>query len=182
MTAGIFYADQLDAVLRDSATAILDLLSALPGSRVVYKYIRNSHQDDPFRYGFLPLSALVVPELKNGTYMTRTLLELFLVFFLFWYFLRKKSKPDAANDIKLTEPVSCMDATHMHSLIFKIQEIQELIDEWEPEPLVAPLTDFEKSDIEKVPVIQGYLSVVLLCFIHFNVISIQFPGTQNQAF
>jgi hypothetical protein len=54
--------------------------------------------------------------LENVTNMARTLLELFLVVFLFWYFLRKKSKPDAANDIKLTEPVICIDATLVLSL------------------------------------------------------------------
>jgi hypothetical protein len=36
----------------------------------------------------------------------RTLLELLLVVFLFWYFLSKKSRPGEASMVKLTEKVT----------------------------------------------------------------------------
>jgi hypothetical protein len=37
------------------------------------------------------------------------------------------------------------------------QEIDDLIDEWTPEPLVAKTTAFEEADLEKRPVIVGYV-------------------------
>ncbi len=41
-----------------------------------------------------------------------------------------------------------------HRLLF-LQEIDELVDEWQPEPLVTPITAEQKADLAKVPVIQG---------------------------
>jgi serine palmitoyltransferase len=63
-------------------------------------------------------------------------LEIFLVIFLIWYF--SKSKSEDSSKIKLSE-----------------QEIQELIDEWEPEPLVAELSESQKFELEKIPVVHG---------------------------
>ena len=37
------------------------------------------------------------------------------------------------------------------------KEIDELVDEWTPEPLVAPQTRFEEAENEKRPVIVGYV-------------------------
>ncbi len=42
----------------------------------------------------------------------------------------------------------------IHLLISK-EEIDELVDEWTPEPLVAPQTPFEEAENEKRPVIVG---------------------------
>jgi hypothetical protein len=36
-----------------------------------------------------------------------------------------------------------------------------LVDEWTPEPLVAPQTAFEESENEKLPVIVGYDPVLV---------------------
>lgn len=41
-----------------------------------------------------------------------------------------------------------------HILLF-IQEIDELVDEWQPEPLVTPTTAEQTADLAKVPIIQG---------------------------
>ncbi len=35
------------------------------------------------------------------------------------------------------------------------QEIDDLVDEWTPEPLVAPQTPFEEAEMERLPVIVG---------------------------
>jgi len=35
------------------------------------------------------------------------------------------------------------------------QEIDDLVDEWTPEPLVAKSTPFEEAELEKRPVIVG---------------------------
>ena len=37
------------------------------------------------------------------------------------------------------------------------QEIDDLVDEWTPEPLVAPLTAFVDAENEKTPVIVGFV-------------------------
>ena len=39
-----------------------------------------------------------------------------------------------------------------------VQEIDELIEEWTPEPLVEPPTEIEQSYVNKIPVISGYIS------------------------
>ena len=40
-------------------------------------------------------------------------------------------------------------------LIEDLQEVDELVDEWTPEPLIAPQTSFEEAENEKTPVIVG---------------------------
>ena len=37
------------------------------------------------------------------------------------------------------------------------QEVDDLVEDWTPEPLVAPLTPFEETENEKRPVIIGYI-------------------------
>lgn len=54
----------------------------IPGSSVVYRYIKNSYQNDPFRI----------------------VLELFLIIFAFKYLLSKKYKPDS-SEVQLTSKV-----------------------------------------------------------------------------
>jgi serine palmitoyltransferase len=72
------------------------LLTQIPGSTIVFRYIRNSYQNDPIR----------------------VVLEFFLCFFALKYLLSSRYKP-GNNATKLTS-----------------REIDELIDEWVPEPLV----------------------------------------------
>ncbi|KAJ3269354.1 serine palmitoyltransferase component [Terramyces sp. JEL0728] len=67
----------------------------------------------------------------------RLFLELLLVAFMIWYFVAKRYNP-ANPEIKLTE-----------------KEIQDLITEWEPEPLVPVLTDFQKQELERTPITMG---------------------------
>ncbi|TPX51389.1 hypothetical protein SeMB42_g00487 [Synchytrium endobioticum] len=91
------------------------LYSAIPGSSILYKYVKESHQNDPLR----------------------TVLELVLLIFLVWYALSQRYKP-GQKEIKLTE-----------------KEIQELIDEWQPEPLVPDLTDAQRMELDKLVTISG---------------------------
>ncbi|CAO3591414.1 unnamed protein product [Absidia cylindrospora] len=67
----------------------------------------------------------------------RIALELFLVFFALRYMLSKKYKPHD-NAIKLTE-----------------KEIDELVDEWQPEALVPKLSSFDRFNLDKTPLIVG---------------------------
>ncbi|KAI9101035.1 pyridoxal phosphate-dependent transferase [Phlyctochytrium arcticum] len=72
---------------------------------------------------------------QNDPY--RTLLEVCLIIFMIWYFGGKKHKP-GQTEIKLTE-----------------KEIEELIEEWEPESLVPRVTDEQRAELDKAPVIVG---------------------------
>lgn len=38
------------------------------------------------------------------------------------------------------------------------KEVDDLVSEWAPEPLVEPLTKLEKSDLQKRPVVIGYIA------------------------
>lgn len=49
----------------------------------------------------------------------------------------------------------CIELPSTPLLIFS-QEVDELVEDWTPEPLVAPLGAFEEAENEKRPVIVGY--------------------------
>lgn len=68
----------------------------------------------------------------------RSAIELILVIFFIRYLLSPSYPTHGPNYVKLRE-----------------DEIDELIKEWEPEPLVAPQTAFEEAELEKLPVIVG---------------------------
>ncbi|CAG8699419.1 13044_t:CDS:2, partial [Ambispora leptoticha] len=106
--------NELFMFLNTSITQVSSYASRIPGSSILWKYIKNSHQDDPYR----------------------SLLELLLACFVVWYLFAKKYRTD--NFIELTP-----------------QEVEELIDEWQPEPLVSSLNEKQKWELEKTPVIIG---------------------------
>ncbi|KAG2225339.1 hypothetical protein INT45_005583 [Circinella minor] len=91
----------------------------------------------------IPGSHLVLSYVKNAYQDDpfRIILELFLVFFALKYMLSKKYKPQD-NAVKLTE-----------------KEIDDLVEEWKPDPLVPPLSSFDKLNLEKAPLIIGAQSV-----------------------
>jgi len=70
----------------------------------------------------------------------RSAVELFLVLFAIRYLLAPKysTKP---NYVKLSE-----------------EEIDDLVEDWTPEPLVAKTTPFEDAELEKRAVIVGYVA------------------------
>ncbi|KAI8379510.1 pyridoxal phosphate-dependent transferase [Radiomyces spectabilis] len=87
----------------------------------------------------IPGSHLVISYIKNSYQHDpfRIVLELFLVFFALKYMLSKKYKPHD-NAVKLTE-----------------KEVDELVEEWQAEPLVPKLNSFDKFNLETTPVIVG---------------------------
>lgn len=68
----------------------------------------------------------------------RSLIELVLVIFFIRYLLSPSYPTHGPNYVKLRE-----------------EEIDELVREWEPEPLVAPLTPFEEAEAKQLPVLVG---------------------------
>lgn len=74
----------------------------------------------------------------------RSIFELFLLIFFIRYLLSPSYATNDPNYVKLSE-----------------DEIEELVDEWQPEPLVAKQTALEEAEMEKLPVIAGYVHVHL---------------------
>ncbi|KAL2176722.1 pyridoxal phosphate-dependent transferase [Thermothelomyces heterothallicus CBS 202.75] len=68
----------------------------------------------------------------------RSAIELVLVIFFIRYLLSPSYSTSKQNYVKLTE-----------------DEIDELVEEWTPEPLVAPVTPQQEAELEKLPVIVG---------------------------
>ncbi|KAG8529282.1 uncharacterized protein KY384_005917 [Bacidia gigantensis] len=108
---------------------VLDTISVhfqkLPGSAIFLRYVKSSYQDDP----------------------VRSAVELILFLFAVRYLLAPSYKPQNGSFVKLSDEVK--------NVINFAQEIDELVDDWTPEPLVAAQTPFEEAENEKRPVIVG---------------------------
>ncbi|KAL8797548.1 MAG: hypothetical protein Q9195_000365 [Heterodermia aff. obscurata] len=68
----------------------------------------------------------------------RSAVELFLFLFAIRYLLAPSYSTQKKSYVTLTE-----------------EEVDELVDDWTPEPLVAPQTSFEEAENERIPVIVG---------------------------
>lgn len=88
----------------------------------------------------VPGSAILLRYVKSSYQNDpiRSAIELFLFLFAVRYLLAPKysTKPGI---VELSE-----------------EEIDDLVEEWQPEPLVGPMTPLEESEVEKRPVIVGY--------------------------
>ncbi|KAF9415579.1 serine palmitoyltransferase component [Podila epigama] len=87
----------------------------------------------------VPGSEIVINYIKNSYQNDpfRVVLELGLAIYAVKYMLSKKYRIDH-NHIKLTE-----------------KEIDELVSEWQPEPLVQPLSDIQRMELDKTQIIVG---------------------------
>ncbi|KAF8721615.1 hypothetical protein AX14_010220 [Amanita brunnescens Koide BX004] len=90
----------------------------VPGSAVIQRYVKSSHQNDP----------------------GRTLLELILIIFAIRTLLQSRTQADRGEK---------------HFIRFTDKEIDELVDEWSPEPLAQPLSTRAESELSAVPVVVG---------------------------
>lgn len=88
----------------------------------------------------IPGSAIVVRYIRSSYQNdpVRSAVELFLVIFAARYLLAPTYSTKKVKNVQLTE-----------------EEIDELVEDWTPEPLAAVETEFEKADNEKRPVIVG---------------------------
>ncbi|KKA27196.1 hypothetical protein TD95_002115 [Thielaviopsis punctulata] len=88
----------------------------------------------------IPGSAVLVRYIKSSYQddPVRSALELVLVLFFIRYMMAQSYSTQPNNYVKLTDA-----------------EIDELVDDWTPEPLVAPQSDFDRNVAEKAPVIVG---------------------------
>ena len=110
----------------------------IPGSQVLARYVKSSHQNDP----------------------GRTLLEVILLIFAIRTLLQSRTRADNSGKhfIQFSEKVdicALLNSVNAALLICHNQEIDELVDEWTPEPLEQPLTERESLDLASLPVISG---------------------------
>lgn len=104
----------------------------VPGSAIFLRYVKSSYQNDP----------------------VRSAVELFLVLFAIRYLAAPAYSTQKKSFVTLSEE-ACRLHSDIGQLLTSLKEVDELIDEWTPEPLVAPLTLFEEAENEKRPVIVG---------------------------
>ncbi|KAL1839591.1 hypothetical protein VTJ49DRAFT_1334 [Mycothermus thermophilus] len=88
----------------------------------------------------VPGSAVLIRYIRSSYQNdpVRSAIELVLFIFFIRYLLSPSYSTSKENYVKLTE-----------------EEIDELVDEWTPEPLVAAPTPQEEAELEKIPVIVG---------------------------
>ncbi|EAU83793.1 serine C-palmitoyltransferase [Coprinopsis cinerea okayama7 len=108
--------EPLFTFLANALTTVETSFNKLPGSQVIQRYVRSSHQNDP----------------------GRTILELILVVFAIRTLLQSRTR-----------------ANQKHFIQFSDKEIDELVEEWTPEPLGHELTPTEQADLAAVPIVAG---------------------------
>ncbi|KAI0073607.1 serine palmitoyltransferase [Panus rudis PR-1116 ss-1] len=118
MSATTAALEPLFTFLSYSYTTLETNFFKIPGSAVIARYVKSSHQNDP----------------------GRTLLELILIIFAIRTLLQSRTRADNSG---------------RHFIKFDEKEIDELVEEWVPEPLGAPLSPKEQADLVSVPVIVG---------------------------
>ncbi|EIW79758.1 serine palmitoyltransferase [Coniophora puteana RWD-64-598 SS2] len=106
------------ALLAYSLTKLETGFYQIPGSAVVARYVKSSHQNDP----------------------GRTILEVILIIFAIRTLLQSRTRSDRGGK---------------HYIQFGDKEVDELVDEWTPEPLAQPLTEWEQKELASIPVIAG---------------------------
>ncbi|PFH50829.1 hypothetical protein AMATHDRAFT_60294 [Amanita thiersii Skay4041] len=106
------------ALLARSLATLETTFNRLPGSAVIQRYVKSSHQNDP----------------------GRTLLEIILILFAIRTLLQSRTQADRGEK---------------HFIQFSDKEIEELVDEWAPEPLAQPLNARSQHELAAVPVIAG---------------------------
>ncbi|KIY48348.1 serine palmitoyltransferase [Fistulina hepatica ATCC 64428] len=106
--------------VEQTLTTLETVFNHIPGSAVVVRYVRSSHQNDP----------------------GRTLLEVILLIFAIRTLLQSRTRADRTQG-------------HFIEFSEKAREIDELVDEWVPEPLAQPLDSEEQLELATVPVISG---------------------------
>ncbi|KAK0484472.1 serine palmitoyltransferase [Armillaria novae-zelandiae] len=118
MTSTTTPLEPIFSFVAESLLALERAFYKLPGSGVIERYVRSSHQNDP----------------------GRTLLELVLVALVVRTLLQSRTRADR---------------TGKNFIEFSEKEVDELVDEWVPEPLSRPLTSQEDHELSFAPVIVG---------------------------
>ncbi|XP_044717612.1 1,3-beta-glucan synthase component domain-containing protein [Hirsutella rhossiliensis] len=125
--------DSQSAALCPDAWAVMEL-------EALHARLEDVLQQASSMFQKVPGSAVLVRYVQSSYQNdpVRSAIELVLVLFFIRYLLSPSYSTHKQNYVKLRE-----------------DEIDELIDDWAPEPLVAEQTPFEEAESEKLPVIVG---------------------------
>ncbi|KAK6608941.1 Serine palmitoyltransferase 1 [Botrytis cinerea] len=106
----------------------------------IQSYMVSSMNEITSTFQKVPGSAMLIRYIQSSYQddPVRSVIELVLVIFFIRYLLAPSYVTHNNNFVQLTE-----------------EEIDDLVDEWQPEPLVAKMTPFEEADSEKTPIIVG---------------------------
>jgi len=115
---------------------VISYIERIPGSGIVLRYIKSSYQNDPIR----------------------SAIELILFLFAVRYLLAPSYSTKKPIKEHLTEEVRARcSRLEIEQFAYTEQEIDDLVEDWTPEPIVTPLTEFEQTELERRPVIVGYV-------------------------
>ncbi|KAI4860495.1 aminotransferase class I and II [Hypoxylon rubiginosum] len=103
-------------------------------------YVQASLHEMSHAFQKVPGSAVLIRYIQSSYQddPVRSAIELVLVIFFIRYLLSPSYATHGPNYVKLRD-----------------DEIDELVRDWEPEPLVAPQTPFEEAETEKQPILVG---------------------------
>ncbi|KAK9462946.1 pyridoxal phosphate-dependent transferase [Lipomyces oligophaga] len=103
-------------------------------------YINTTVESMSSHFNRIPGSAIVLRYVRSSYQNDpmRSFLELCLLLFALRYFMASKYSVAKKDFIHLSE-----------------KEVDELVEEWTPEPLVSPLDDAKQTELDKTPVVVG---------------------------
>ncbi|KAI0752652.1 serine palmitoyltransferase [Daedaleopsis nitida] len=109
---------------------------------LLFSFLSRSYATAETNFFKIPGSAVVARYVQSSHQNDpgRTLLELILIIFAIRTLLQSRTRSDQSGK---------------HFIKFDKKEIDELVDEWQPEPLGQPLTPEEQAHLASVPVIVG---------------------------
>ncbi|KAF8893082.1 serine palmitoyltransferase [Infundibulicybe gibba] len=114
--------------------------SSSPALEPLFEFLNNALSTLEHAFHKLPGSAVIQRYVKSSHRNDpgRTLLELILVIFAIRTLLQSRTRANGKHFISFTD-----------------KEIDELVDEWAPEPLGQPLDPQEQAELAAVPIIAG---------------------------
>ncbi|KAF8501356.1 serine palmitoyltransferase [Gautieria morchelliformis] len=108
----------------------------------LFTFLQSSYAGVELTWNQIPGSAVITRYIRSSHRDDpgRTILEILLFLFAVRTLLQSRTRAEGSgkNFVKLSE-----------------KEIDELVDEWTPEPLVSPLDVYEQHELSNLPVIQG---------------------------
>ena len=130
------------------ADAVSNQFQKIPGSAIFLRYVQSSYQNDP----------------------VRSAVELF----------SRNFRRQVSACSQVLDEAELREAIRRGRFLFRKQrrwltvpqEIDDLVEDWTPEPLVPKSTSFEEADIEKRPVIVGSVQYLRPAYSHL-IISIE---------
>ncbi|KAI0089431.1 serine palmitoyltransferase [Irpex rosettiformis] len=108
----------------------------------LFSFLSDSYSTLETTFYKIPGSAVIARYVKSSHRNDpgRTVLEIILIIFAIRTLLQSRTRADNSGK---------------HFIAFDEREIDELVDEWVPEPLAVPLSQREQTELDNMPIISG---------------------------